>query len=344
MREILASAGDERAVTVTFVVVPGFMMLPLTTAIDALRLANRECLCEAWRWEIVTPDGAPTESSCGLPINPTATFAELHSTGVALVLSSWQPERGYQPELRQWLRRMDRRRALIGCVETGAFVLARAGLLGDSRVALHHESVPAFEEEFGKAFSARALYYDRQFACQGRRLSSAGGIATLDMLLALFARRFDESFATRIAGMLNYRRQPAEPVAQGDARGGLRDTSLWRVNPLLSRCIELMQSHLEDPLPVAQLCAVLAIPDWQLRRLFRRYLGCSPADYYLGLRLSRAHDLLAHGQAPIKQIALACGFADTPSFSRAFKRHSGRRPSDCRGAGSPLLRATHRVR
>lgn len=343
MRELRASAGDDEAMTVALVLVPGFMMLPLTTVIDALRLANRERLREAWRWEIITPDGESVESSCGLSVEPTASFDSLQTASVVLVVSSWWPERGYHPALLQWLRRMDRQRATIGCVETAAFVLARAGLLGDCRVALHQESVLPFEEEFGKAFSRRVLHYDRMFACEGRRLSCAGGIATLDMMLALFTRRFGDGFAERIAEMLNYQRQPAEPAVQGDTRGGLRDTSLSRVNPQLSRCVELMQSHLEDPLPVAQLSAVLAIPDWQLRRLFRRYLGCSPADYYLRLRLSRAHDLLAHGQAPIKQIALACGFADTPSFSRAFKRHSGQCPSACRGANSPLLRSTQRA-
>jgi AraC-like DNA-binding protein len=61
-------------------------------------------------------------------------------------------------------------------------------------------------------------------------------------------------------------------------------------------------------------------------------VGRSPADYYLNLRLERAKNLLAHGHALIKQIAVACGFADTASFSRAFKRHTRKTPSEDRRA------------
>ena len=48
------------------------------------------------------------------------------------------------------------------------------------------------------------------------------------------------------------------------------------------------------------------------------------------LRLERANTLLSYSHLAIAEIAAAVGFADTPSFSRAFKRVFGQPPSRAR--------------
>lgn len=312
-----------QSIGVTLVIVPRFPLLSLAICTEGLRVANRECLPMAFSWDIATVDGQPVSSSSGIPIQPTRSIREIKVSPVAIVLSAYYPEQAYSDELLAWLRHQDHQGSIIGCVDTGAFILAKAGLLSGTGVTVHQESVDPFHEAFD-----RKLIYDRLFSFEGRRLSSAGGMATFDMILALIARTKGEHLSDRVAALMNYQRLTDEPARQGAPR----DTALARVNRELGRCVELMQANLEEPLPVEDICAAAGVPSWKARRLFQRYLRRSPADYYLNLRLERAKNLLAHSHAPIKQIAVACGFADTASFSRAFKRHLGRTPSDSRFA------------
>ena len=308
---------------VALVLLPRFPLLSLAICTEALRVANRECLHTAYAWTLVGRDGGPVTSSSGIPFQPTASIRDLGFSPVTVLFSSYEPEKAYSDALARWLRRQDRQGGIIGCVDTAALILAKAGLLAEHGASVHHEAIKPFLEEH-----RTAVFIDRLFAFEGNRLSSAGGMATLDMVLALIARTRGEWLADRVAEVMYYTRLPAARASQ---RGG-RDTGLARVDRHLARCVALMEAHIEDPLPVEVLARRAQVPDWKLRRLFRRHLRTTPSRYYLDLRLERARQLLAYGHRPIGEVALACGFADTASFSHAFKRRHGVSPSKQRWA------------
>ena len=44
-----------------------------------------------------------------------------------------------------------------------------------------------------------------------------------------------------------------------------------------------------------------------VERLFRKHLNCSPARYYLGLRLKRARQLLSQTKMSVMEVAISCG-------------------------------------
>ena len=314
-------ADDTATTHVTLVIVPRFPLLSLAMCTESLRVANRESLAPAFSWSIASVDGEPVASSSGIDITPSQSLDEIAVAPVILVLASYQPEQAYIPKLLNWLRRQDRRGSLIGCVDTGALILAKAGLLTNMAVSVHRESVDPMREAFGAE-----IVYDRLYAVSGRRLSSAGGVATFDMMLALIARFKGERLADRIADVLNHRRIGPAP------RAGDPPAAIAAADPGLMRLVEVMQANLEEPLAIADICRAADLPDWRARRLFARYLGRSPAAYYRHLRLERARHLLSYGHAPIKQIALASGFADSAAFCNAFKAAYGARPSRYRRA------------
>ncbi|MCH9682627.1 MAG: AraC family transcriptional regulator [Deltaproteobacteria bacterium] len=68
-------------------------------------------------------------------------------------------------------------------------------------------------------------------------------------------------------------------------------------------------------------------------RQFQRSVGMTPGAYLRTLRLCHAARLLRKQPDPIVDIAAAVGFADHPSFSRAFARHMGMTPSQYRALG-----------
>lgn len=68
-------------------------------------------------------------------------------------------------------------------------------------------------------------------------------------------------------------------------------------------------------------------------RQFQRSVGMTPGAYLRRMRLCHAARMLRRRPDPIVDIATAVGFADHPSFSRAFARHMGMTPSQYRALG-----------
>jgi transcriptional regulator GlxA family with amidase domain len=86
------------------------------------------------------------------------------------------------------------------------------------------------------------------------------------------------------------------------------------------RALKGMEENLESPLSRAELAGLAAVSLRQLERAFRTQLGQGVHEHYLGLRLSRARQLLKETSLSLLEISLATGFASPSQFSRAFKR------------------------
>src|SRR6185503_10462334 len=107
-------------------------------------------------------------------------------------------------------------------------------------------------------------------------------------------------------------------------------------HPKLIQVIKLMEQHLEEPLDRAALAQRVRLSTRQLERLFGKYLGRSPARYYLELRLNRARLLLLQTNMSIIDVALACGFVSASHFSKCYRDFFGKTPRRERGL-PPLL-------
>ena len=103
-----------------------------------------------------------------------------------------------------WLRDHARRGGGLGAICTGAYTLARAGLLGDDTPAVHWENRPAFRE----LFDVEPLH---QIYVIGRKhFSCAGGEAGVDLMLALITQDHGQKLADAVAEMcLHSRRREA---------------------------------------------------------------------------------------------------------------------------------------
>ncbi len=60
---------------------------------------------------------------------------------------------------------------------------------------------------------------------------------------------------------------------------------------------------------------------------FKRYTGFTPYNYILIYKLTAAKKLLYSSSRSVEEIALRCGFSDSSSFIRAFKRAEGVSPA-----------------
>lgn len=318
---------------VTLVLTPSFPLLSLSICTESLRVANRELSRAVFAWTVATADGAPATSSSGLELAAAAALSDIPRTSIAIVLSSYNPEAACAPALLNWLRRQDRQGAEIACVDTAAYILGRAGLLRGRRVAVHPETVPAYREVLREA-----RVVDSAHALDGRLASSAGGMATMEMMLDLIERRCGAEQARRVATVLTFRRR-------AEAAGESGEATIPRIDRRLGRLIGHMRANLETPLPLAELCRLARLDPSTARRLCVKWMGASPGRYYMELRLDRARHLLANSALPIAAVATMTGFADSSSFGRAYRRRFGARPSASRyqapGASSTQSTAAH---
>ena len=157
----------------------------------------------------------------------------------------------------------------------------------------------------------------------GDRCSSAGGVATFDMSLAIIERFGSRRVARRVAETLNY-----EPLGSDRASGSFGpDSAILRLDRTLARAIRIMHETIAEPVPIREIGARTGCAPWQLRRLFHKHTGMSPQDFYLEIRLDQARNLLRNSGEKVGTIALMCGFPALESLSRAYRARFGLPPS-----------------
>ena len=305
--------------SVAIVLTDSFPILSLTLVTEPLRVANRELAAPAWQWRVLSASGGTIRSSSGFELWTDAL--DDAPDDIILLISSYTPESALTTRLLSWLRRRARAGALMGCVDTGAMIFAEAGLLTKTPAAVHFEALRGYREAY-----ADQMFVDRMFDLSGNRCSSAGGVATFDMTLALIERFNSRDLSHRVAEILTYR--PTEHT--GPQQKMLSETSLIRMDRNLGRAVDLMLAHLSEPLSISQLGAQLALPQWTLVRLFKRHLKQSPSGYYRYLRLSQARNLLLNSSYRINEIGALCGFDNPESFARAYRKQFGTTASQTR--------------
>jgi AraC family carnitine catabolism transcriptional activator len=304
---------------IAFLLLPDFPQICLAAAIEPLFIANWLNGAALYRWESLSLDGKPVRASNGTSVAVDDAISEDVQFDALFLLASFDVKRQTENrKLRAWLRRVARHGAAIGAIETGAELLAAAGLLDDQPVAIHWDNLEGFQESHGDARAVRQLY-----TMAPGRLTCAGGSAVFDMMLAWIARQHGDVLAAEIAGhlLLDRIRAPEEPQPLPGAERKIV------ADPGLRQALALMEQTIEEPLPCPVIARRVGLSLRQLQRLFERELGSSPARHYMQIRLSRAHALLQQTDLAVTEIAMSAGFGSLEHFSRAYRARFGLAPS-----------------
>jgi transcriptional regulator GlxA family with amidase domain len=86
-----------------------------------------------------------------------------------------------------------------------------------------------------------------------------------------------------------------------------------------------MAERIGARLQIQELADEIGIDKFYLIRIFRRYTGKTPYEFFLGLRLDLAKSLL-ECNCSVSAVAFDCGFADQSHLTRLFKREVGVTP------------------
>ncbi len=298
-------------------------MMPVTSAIEPLRIANRLSEKELYKWTIYSVNGQSVAASNGLLTGVNGDLDSIPGDATIIVCAGLNVQRHTDKRILSWLRKVSRRGVDIGAVCTGAHVLAEAGLLDGFKCTIHWENLPGFSEAFPDLDATGGL-----FEIDNNRFTSAGGTTSLDMMLTMIAGQHGQELASSAAEAILHspiRHHSENQRMSLPARIGAR-------HPKLVSIIEKMEENLEDPLSPSTLAKQAGLSTRQLERLFRRYLDRSPKRYYLELRLKKARSLLLQTDLSVINVALACGFSSPSHFSKCYRSHYNRTPYRERGA------------
>ena len=90
-----------------------------------------------------------------------------------------------------------------------------------------------------------------------------------------------------------------------------------------------IREHMTEPITAKELAAEFGLVAPYLGRLFKEYIGYTPAQYIQKLRIERAKYLLsADGDILAKDVAEMVGYPDPAYFSKLFKKKVGVWPSE----------------
>ncbi|MBL8563760.1 MAG: GlxA family transcriptional regulator [Gemmobacter sp.] len=304
-------------VSVAFVLVPKFTLLAFTSAIEPLRVANQLTGQILFRWQTFSEDGQPVTSSCGVPVMTEGTLPEAPPAGYVLVCGGVEPETRMTASLADWLRGQWRRGRTVGGLCTGAYALARAGILKGRRFTLHWENLGGFTETFPDLTPARQV-----FCIEDRIVTCAGGVAAADLMLKLIHDRYGAQLSQEVMNMclLTQRRtEEDEQITSLAARLGTR-------NEKLIKAVAFLEARIEEEFDLDACADHLGVSRRQIERLFNRYLGVTPVRYMNDLRLQHGRALLAETDMSVTEVAVACGYASSSHFSKSFRKKYGVSP------------------
>ena len=305
------------------ILIPGFALMSFASVIEPVRGANRVSGFTHYDWELFAPEGGMVESNSGITVAaaPVTLLEQSHFDLVVVCSASHAEQRRFRA-VEDVVRRLARRNVALAAVSTGAFVLARAGLLTDRRCTVHWDYADSFAEAFPDIEVCNDL-----FVVDGSILTCAGATAALDMMLQLVGAHHGQELARNISGQFLH---GGIRAAADDQRRMLLGMGV--TNAVVQKAVSMMEAAIEDPLPLSDLASRMAVSQRQLERLCKRYLGVTPAQYYVQLRLERARRMLRQTDMSVAELAIACGFVSLSHFAKVYRRHYGCSPREDRTA------------
>ncbi|MFK7942687.1 MAG: GlxA family transcriptional regulator [Paracoccaceae bacterium] len=306
---------------VSFLLIEQFSMLSVASAIEPLRQANRLLGRDAYRWRLISHDGAAVPASNAMTVAVDGTLGDDARTDFLFVCAGLDVNPPYRNRLNAGLGRAARGDVVLGSLSAGTFILARAGLLNGYRSTIHWEFQPAFQEEFPDLETSPGLYViDRD------RWTGSGGITGMDMMLGLIERDHGSGLSRSVGNQFQIDQIRNAAIHQ-------RPGHLARMDTLpgpLQQAVNLMLANIDEPLRMDELAHQLGLNLRRLERMFKANLDAAPAQVYRRLRLEKARDLLLHTNLPTLEVACLTGFASSSHFAMAYQRQFGQRPSEAR--------------
>lgn len=270
-----------------------------------------------------SPDGGVITTAQGLPV-VTQPIDEIEASRLdtLIVVGSFEADKLSDPRLVDCVLKHRGSLRRLASVCTGAFVLARAGLLDGCRAVTHWQDCEALARDFPEV----TVESDCIFVEDNGVWTSAGITAGIDMALAMVEQDYGPEMAMSVARvMVVFLKRPGgqaqvSTILQSqEPAGQIRDLLKW------------IADNPGDDLRAENLADRAHMSLRNFYRVFEEATATTPADWVEGVRFEIAKRLLEQTDDRVEQIAFKSGFASYEQMRRVFAKRAGTSPLAYRG-------------
>lgn len=280
----------------------------LANTIEPLRAANTIAGKPLYEWTFLTLDGAPVTSSSGLEVRAGGRLSAAFGDSLVVMPSYGFRALGTSAVHRGLRAAAGRFETVIG-MDTGAWLMADAGLLEGRRATIHWEELDAFAEAFPQIDVVRARH-----VADETRPTCSGALAAFELVTELIGQRHGKALQLEVRTLF------MAPESRTDsALPGAKSA-------LVARAITVMQQTLETPLSIGEVALQVGRSQKDLELRMKRELGATPQAVYRRLRLILARKLVTETALSVAEIAVRTGYLDASAMTRAFRAEFGTSP------------------
>ena len=236
-----------------FLLINHFTLISMSSAVEPLRMANRICRDEVYKWKLISETGAAVHASDGLSINVDNGIDDrdvLSNVDVVIICGGWNVEQNTSEPVLRWLRTIGKSGVAFGSTCTGSYLLASAGLLDGYRCSVHWENMGALADLFPKIHVSRSVYtIDRD------RYTCSGGTAPVDMMLHFINARCGNEVSTGVAEQFIHERIRRSGERQ---RIPLKYV-VGKQSEKLVIAVELMEANIKEPMGQADIASYTGV-------------------------------------------------------------------------------------
>jgi transcriptional regulator GlxA family with amidase domain len=315
--------------SVAIVAFTGVEILDLTGPMEVFAFANIVAKLSGlssepvYSIDVLAAQSGPIRASCGLQIIADKAYSDVYDGIDTLLIAGAVDVDSLlcDPALQDWVRVMAPKVRRLAAICTGAFLLAKSGLLDGLRATSHW----FFCEQLARDYPTVTVESDRIFVRDGSISTSGGVTSGIDLALSLIEEDLGADLALQVARFLVVFLKRPGGQSQFSAyltseahRPEVKDLQAW-----------IMQ-HLTDDLRVETLAARLCMSSRNFARFFLAETGMTPAKFVEMARVDAARHYLESTKLSIELVAEKVGFVDPERMRRAFIRQMNVNPQGYR--------------
>lgn len=270
--------------------------------------------------------GVEVRTTAGLPIGSVPGFQSVVlQEGDHLIVPGadveylHSPSFGRQSGLFAWLADAHRRGAVLSSICSGAFVLARAGLLDGRACTTHWKRTSELQQRYPRLRVVENVLFTHDAGIY----TSAGIASGIDLALHLVEQIYGAAFSHKVAReLVIFARRQGE-----DSQHSIYLSYRNHIHAGIHEVQDWLQENLDKKAKLRDLARIAHMSERTLTRSFRKETGVSVKQYVTLLRKARIAELEKNPDLSRRQVAELCGLQSERQVSRLLaSTRAGRDP------------------
>ena len=285
--------------------------------VELFALERPELGVHWYDFAVCAVEEGPIRAAGGITVQAPYT-PELLALADTIIIPGWRDaDELPPPQLLEWIRAAHARGARLCSICSGVFVLAAAGVLDGQRATTHWR----YAERLARRYPKIEVQPDDLYVDNGQVITAAGSAAGLDMLLHLVRRDHGAKVGNMVA-----QRLVVAPHREGGQAQFLPRPMAQGEQGRLSKLMDWLRSHPEQPHTVASMAERAAMSPRTLQRQFQQATGFGPIEWLIRERVAIVKEMLEEPDVPLTQIAERAGFGSEESLRHHFRRLAATTP------------------